>query len=60
MFVLNVYVVPLVLPFFILIHMHLASHLGTLDEPCEGYDVETDDGVTVGCPEDGRTPECKC
>ena len=22
------------------------------------HDVETDDGVMVGCPEDGRTPEC--
>ena len=40
MFVLNVYVVPLVLPFFIFIHMHLASHLGTLDEPREGCEME--------------------
>ena len=39
MFVLNVYVVPLVLPFFIFIHMHLASHLGALDEPREEHDV---------------------
>ena len=30
MFVLNVYVMPLVLPFFIFIHLHLASHLGAL------------------------------
>ena len=22
------------------------------------HDVEPDDGVMVGCPEDGRTPEC--
>ena len=28
-------------------HLHLASHLGTLDEPCEGRDVgaEPEDGV---------------
>ena len=38
--VLNVYVRHLVLPFITFIHMHLASHLGTLDEPCEGCDVE--------------------
>ena len=48
MFVLNVYVVPLVLPFFIFIHMHLASHLGTLDEPREGRDVGAK-------PEDGAS-----
>jgi hypothetical protein len=28
------------LPFFIFMHLHLASHLGTLDVPREGYDVE--------------------
>ena len=48
MFVLNVYVVPLVLPFFIFIHMHLASHLGTLDEPREERDVGAK-------PEDGAS-----
>ena len=28
-------------------HLHLASHLGTLDEPCEACDdgVEPEDGV---------------
>ena len=36
MFVLNAYVMHLVLPF---IHMHLASQLGALDEPREGRDV---------------------
>jgi hypothetical protein len=30
----------LVLPFFIFMHLHLASHLGTLGAPCEGHDVE--------------------
>ena len=35
-FVLNAYVMHLVLPF---IHLHIASHLGTLDEPREGRDV---------------------
>jgi len=40
--------------------MHLI--LGTLGTARGrgAHDVETDDGVTVGCPEDGRTPECKC
>ena len=38
-FVLNAYVMHLVLPFIIFIHMHLASHLGTLDAPREGRDV---------------------
>ena len=39
MFVLNAYVMSLVLPFFIFMHLHLTSHLGALDEPCEGCDV---------------------
>ena len=54
MFVLNAYVMHLVLPF---IHMHLASHLGMLDEPREGYDVgaKPKDGVWWAYPEDGRT-----
>jgi hypothetical protein len=30
----------LVLPFFIFMHLHLASHLGTLDAQHEGHDVE--------------------
>ena len=40
-------------------HLHLASHLGTLDEPREGRDVgaEPKDGVWWTYPEDGRTPE---
>ena len=44
----------LVLPF---IHMHLESHLGTLDEPRAGWDVgaEPEDGVWWTYPEDGRT-----
>ena len=38
-------------------HLHLASHLGTLDEPREGRDVgaESEDDVWSICPEDGRT-----
>ena len=38
-------------------HLHLASHLGTLDEPREGRDVgaEPEDGVCWTYPEDGRT-----
>ena len=37
-FVLNAYVMHLVLPFITFIHMHFASHLGALDEPREGRD----------------------
>ena len=57
MFVLNVYVMHLVLPFFIFMHLHLASHLGALDEPHEGRDVgvEPEDGVWWTYPEGGRT-----
>ena len=48
----------LVLPFITFIHMHLASHLGMLDEPREGHEVgtEPEDGVWWTYPEDGRTP----
>ena len=57
MFVLNVYVMHLVLQFITFIHTHLASHLGALDEPREGRDVgaEPEDGVWRIYPEDGRT-----
>ena len=57
-FVLNAYVMHLVLPFITFIHMHLASHLGTLDESREGREVgtEPEDGVWWTYPEDGRTP----
>ena len=56
-FVLNAYVMHLVLPFFIFMHLHLASHLGALDEPREGRDVgaEPEDGVWWTYPEGGRT-----
>ena len=39
-------------------HLHLASHLGMLDEPHEGCDVgaEPKDGVWWTYPKDGRTP----
>ena len=39
--------------------MHLASHLGTLDEPREEYDVgaKPEDGVWRIYPEDGRTKQ---
>ena len=47
----------LVLPFFIFMHLHLASHLGALDEPREGRDVEAEpeDGVWWTYPEGGGT-----
>ena len=59
MFVLNGYVMPLVLPFFIFMHLHLASHLGAQDEPREGRDVgaKPEDGVWWTYPEDGRTKQ---
>ena len=36
-------------------HLHLASHLGTLDEPREGRDVGTEpkNGIWWTYPEDG-------
>ena len=39
-------------------HLHLASHLGTLDKPREGREVgtEPEDGVGWTFPEDGRIP----
>ena len=57
MFVLNAYVMHFVLPFITFIRMHLASHLGTLDEPREGHEVgtEPEDGVWWTYPEGGRT-----
>ena len=40
-------------------HLHLASHLGTLDEPHEGHDVgaEPEDSVWWTYLEDGRTKQ---
>ena len=40
-------------------HLHLASHLGMLDEPREGCDVgaEPEDGVWWTYPEDGRNEQ---
>ena len=45
------------LHFHVFIHLHIASHLGTLDEPHEGHDVgaEPEDGVWWTYLEDGRT-----
>ena len=43
--------------FFIFMHLHIASHLGALDEPREEHDVgaEPEDDVWRIYPEDGRT-----
>ena len=51
------FVMHLMVLFFIFIHLHIASHLGALDEPREGRDVgaEPKDGVWKIYPEDGRT-----
>ena len=59
LFVLYAYVMHLVLPFITFIHMHLASHLGALDEPREEHDVgaEPEDDVWRIYPEDGRTKQ---
>jgi hypothetical protein len=40
-------------------HLHLASHLGTLDDPREGWDVgaKPEDGVWWTNPKDGRTKQ---
>ena len=56
-FVLNAYVMHLMLPFIIFIHLHIASHLATLDEPRGERDVgaKPDDGVWRIYIEDGRT-----
>ena len=39
--------------------LRLPSHLGALDEPCEGHDVgvEPKDGVWWTYPKDGRTKQ---
>ena len=43
--------------FFIFMHLHIASHLGTLDEPHAGWDVgaEPEEGAWWAYPEGGRT-----
>jgi hypothetical protein len=55
-FVLNAYVMHLVLPF---IQMHFSSQLGALVEPREEHDVgaKPEDGVWWTYPEDGRTKQ---
>ena len=47
------------LPFLTFTHLHIASHLGTLDAPREGCDVgaEPEDGVRWAYPDDGRTTQ---
>ena len=59
LFVLYAYVMHLVLPFITFIHMHLASHLGALDEPREEHDVEAEpeDDVWRIYLKDGRTKQ---
>ena len=47
-FVLNAYAMHLVLQFITFIHMHLASHLGALDEPREEHDVEPNSKIWFG------------
>ena len=51
------FVMHLMVLFFIFIHLHIASHLGALDEPRGEHDVgaKPEDGVWRIYPEDGRT-----
>jgi hypothetical protein len=51
------YVMHCRLHFHVFIHLHLASHLGTLDAPREGCDARAkpEDGVWWIYPEDGMT-----
>ena len=53
------FVMHLMVLFFIFIHVHIASHLGALDEPREEYDVgaKPEDGIWRIYPEDGRTKQ---
>ena len=53
------FVMHLMVLFFIFIHLHIASHLGALDEPREEYDIgaKPEDGVWMIYPEDGRTKQ---
>jgi hypothetical protein len=44
------YVMHVVLLFFIFMHLHLASHLGALDESREGHDVESNSKMVFGGP----------
>jgi hypothetical protein len=43
----------LVLPFFLFIHLHLASHLSTLDASREGHDVELNPKMVLVDPSRG-------
>jgi hypothetical protein len=57
------YVMHCPLYFHVFIHLHLASYLGTLDEPCEGHDVgaESEDGRTLECmPRVEMFPSRRC
>ena len=47
------YVMHLMLPFFAFMYLHLASHLGTLDEPCgelKDMMLETNPKMVFGGP----------
>ena len=44
------YVMHVVLLFFIFMHLHLASHLGALDESREGLGVGTNPKTVLGGP----------
>jgi hypothetical protein len=43
----------LVLPFFIFMHLHLASHIGTLDAQRKGHDVELNPKMVLVDPSRG-------
>jgi len=59
---LLLYMIHCLFHFYMFIHLHLASHLGTLDKPCEGCD-DGDTGMMEGlhkcchlrCRQDGAS-----
>jgi hypothetical protein len=54
------YVMHSVLPFYAFIHLHCASHLGTIDAPREGRDVRAKpkDGVGGSIPKMEGLSKC--
>jgi hypothetical protein len=54
------YVMHYPLYFHVFMHLHLASHIGTLAEMCEGNGVgaKPEDGVDGSIPKVERSDEC--
>jgi hypothetical protein len=60
MIVLLAIVMRLMVLFFIFMHLHLACHLGMLDAPCEGRDVEPNPKMVFCGPISKREGLDKC